>query len=37
MDQRIRSKFLAQRAAVYAEDACRLALVAVGIVHDGLK
>ena len=37
MDQGVRSEFFAQRAAVYAEDACRLALVAVGIVHDGLK
>ena len=37
MDERMGPEFLAQRTAVDAEDAGRLALVAVRVVHDGLQ
>ena len=37
MDQGIGSEFLAQRAAINAEDTGSLALVAVGVVHNDFK
>ncbi len=37
MNQRVRPEFLAQRATVDTEYAGRQALIAMRVIHDGLK